>query len=94
MFHRAVRADQSHRCNAVGRTTPRTGIDLHCKDHLARGRRYGHPNAGPLHPKLWGSQRREISDLGSRNALHKDQLQGLEWLRPTNATADVRAFGA
>ena len=79
-FASSVAKNTGHACSLSHCSARRHGLYLWCKDHALRARRYGHPAAAPLHPKLWAAERRMVADLFARNVTHKGQQQALEWV--------------
>jgi hypothetical protein len=93
-FASSVAKNQGHACSLNLCSLPRAGLNRWCSRHTAQANRYGHPNAGPLHPKQWATQRSEVAALFVKNASHPGQRQALDVVAGllAQASANEQAF--
>lgn len=76
-----VAANVLKACDAPRCNQPRHKLQAWCKDHHAKARAYGHPDARPLRPKEWARQRKEVSALLALNPEHPGLLAVLQYLK-------------
>lgn len=69
-----------HRCDLPGCDRPRHRIDRWCIAHVGKAQHYGHPQARPLNPKLWVTERESVRAVLDANQDHPGQQHVLRWL--------------
>lgn len=87
-----VAANVLKSCDAPGCNQPRHHLQAWCKDHHVKARAYGHPHAGPLKPKKWAQQRKEVSALLALNPEHPGLLAVLQYLKDWMADGAANEF--
>lgn len=93
-FQEMVGANALRACRMRGCRHPRAGLSAWCKEHGNRARLYGHPDAGPLRPSNWATERKEVSALLADNSAHPGLVEVLNYLRTwaSKASESERAF--
>jgi hypothetical protein len=93
-FQQSVAANERHKCASRSCGNTRKGINCWCSKCLDKALRYGHPEAPPLRPSLWNTERQQVQQLLAPRASHPGLQSALSSLDgwSARAMANARAF--